>query len=163
MINWFKKKTPREWTFGEKPIVKWYAKNKVNYDMTTMCKLILTQILKIEDVDLIVVTNDNMISKFDSNDLEMQAVLQAIPEKHQYRLTYHSRVSAASMLLILCHEMVHLKQYDKGELKLVKGGAEWKGKFYEKETPYFDRPWEREANIEMRKIEKQVKELYYEK
>ncbi|MBQ8132513.1 MAG: hypothetical protein IJ193_08490 [Bacilli bacterium] len=92
--------------------------------METMCKLILTQILDVKDVELIAVTNDHMISKFDSSDLEMQAILQAIPEKHQYRLTYHSRVGAGNLLLILCHEMVHLKQYDKGELKLVKGGAE---------------------------------------
>ena len=90
-------------------------------------------------------------------------MLQADPEKHKYRLTYHSRAGAANILSILCHEMVHLKQYDKGELKLVKGGAMWKGQFYDKNTPYFDRPWEREANAEMGKIEKKVKELYYEK
>lgn len=163
MINWFKKKTPREWTFGEKPSVIWAATNKVKLDMLTATKIILTEILKVPNIDLVVITNDRAISKFDSNNLEFQAILQADPEKHKYRLTYHSRTGAADMLMILCHEMVHLKQYDKGELKLVKGGAEWKGKFYEKETPYFDRPWEREANIEMRKIEKQVKELYYEK
>lgn len=159
----FKKKIPREWTFGDKPSVIWAATNNVKLDMLTATKIILSEILKISNVDLVVVTNDKAISKFDSNDLEFQAMLQADPEKHKYRLTYHSRAGAANMLSILCHEMVHLKQYDKGELKLVKGGAMWKGQFYDKDTPYFDRPWEREANAEMGKIEKKVKELYYEK
>lgn len=163
MINLFKKKTPKQWTFGEKPNVLWYATNKSKFDMTTMAKLILTQILGIENVELTVITKDKAIEKYSSDDLEMQAVLQAIPEQHKYRLTYHSRVSGANLLYILCHEMIHLKQYDKGELKLVKGGAMWKGTFYEKETPYFDRPWEQEANADMYKIEKKVKELYYEK
>lgn len=163
MINWFKKKTPRELTFGDKPIVLWGATNKSKFDMPTMAKLILTQILGIENVELVVVTKDSAIEKYDSDDLEMQAILQAAPEQHKYRLTYHSRVSGANLLSILCHEMIHLKQYDKGELKLVKGGAMWKGRFYEKETPYFDRPWEQEANADMYKVERKVKELYYEK
>ena len=158
----FKKKTPREWKFGEKPSVTWAATNKVKLDMAVATKIILTEILNVPNVDLTVITNDRLISNFDSNNLEFQAILQAEPERHKYRLTYHSRAGAASMLSILCHEMVHLKQYDKGELKLVKGGAMWKGVFYDKDTPYFDRPWEKEANAEMGKIEKKVKELYYE-
>ena len=162
-MGWLKKKTPREWTFGDKPTVLWYATNKTKFDMTTMAKLILTQILGLENIELVVITKDSAISKYDSADLEMQAILQAVPEQHRYKLTYHSRVSASSMLSILCHEMIHLKQYDKGELKLVKGGAMWKGEFYDKETPYFERPWEEEANAEMYKLEKKVKELYYEK
>ena len=157
-----KKKTPREWTFGKKPVVMWAAKNKVKFDMTTMAKIILTQILGLENIELVVITNDKAISKFDTNDLELQAILQADPDRHRYRLTYHSRVGAANILPILCHEMIHLKQHDKGELKLVKGGAMWKGIFYDKETPYFERPWEKEANADMGKIEKKAKELYYE-
>lgn len=158
----FKKKTPKEWKFGKKPSVTWAATNKVKLDMAVASKIILTEILNVPNIDLTVITNDRLISNFDSNNLEFQAVLQAEPERHKYRLTYHSRTGAADMLSILCHEMVHLKQYDKGELKLVKGGAMWKGQFYDKDTPYFDRPWEREANAEMGKIEKKVKELYYE-
>ena len=91
--------------------------------MAVATKIILTEILNVPNVDLTVITNDRLISNFDSNNLEFQAILQAEPERHKYRLTYHSRAGAASMLSILCHEMVHLKQYDKGELKLVKGGA----------------------------------------
>ncbi len=158
----FKKKTPKEWTFGDKPVVKWLSTNKTKMDITTVCKLILTQILNVTDVELIIVTNDRIISKFDSNDLEMQAILQAIPERHQYRLSLHSRISPSTLPLIICHEMIHLKQYDKGELKLNKNGAIWKGEFYKKETPYFERPWEIEANAEMKNIEKKMKELYYE-
>lgn len=162
MINWFKKKTPRTWKFGDNPKVHWLATNRSKYDMTTFCKIILTQLLKIEDVELVVLTNDKVISKFDSSDIEMQALLQGVPERHQYRLTLHSRINQSMLTAIICHEMIHLKQYEKGELKLVHGGATWNGKFYEKGTPYFDRPWEIEANDKMYELEKDALKLYYE-
>lgn len=159
----FKKKTPREWTFGEQPVVHWIVSNKVKQDMLTFCKIALTQILKIENVELVVVTNDKMISRFDSSDIEMQAILQGVPEEHRYRLTLHSRISPSMIPVIVCHELIHLKQYEKGELRIVEGGAKWNGKFYEKDTPYAKRPWEIEANADMYKLERQINKLYYEK
>lgn len=162
MINWFKKKTPRTWQFGDKPKVHWLSTNKSKYDMTTFCKIALTQILNINDIELIIITNDKMLNKFDSSDIEMQALLQCDFEKHQYRLTLHSKISQSMLSTIVCHELIHLKQYEKGELKAVKGGMMWKGTFYKKDTPYFDRPWEIEANKEMAFLEKDVVKLYYE-
>lgn len=160
----FKKKTPREWTFGDKPYVLWGAKNTVKYgDMTTFIKIALTQIQGINDISLVVINNDKMISKFNSNDIEMQAILQAIPEKHQYKLIIHSRVGAGSIASIVCHEIIHLTQYERGDLRQVKDGVMWKGKFYSEDIPYMERPWEQEANGNMYKLEKKVKDLYYEK
>lgn len=160
----FKKKNPKKWTFEQMPYVMWGAKNKTKYEnMITFCKLALTQILGITNVELIVVNNDRVITHFDSNDIEMQALLQGEPEKHKYRLNLHSRVNASNVASVVCHELIHLKQFERGELKLVEGGAMWNGKFYEKTTPYMSRPWEKEANNDMNKLEKQVKELYYEK
>lgn len=159
----FKKKTPREWTFGEQPVVHWMSKNKAKQNMEIFCKIALTQILNIADVELIVVTNDKMITRFDSSDIEMQALLQGIPESKKYRLTLHSKISPSNLSRIVCHELIHLKQYVVGDLRLVEGGAMWKGRFYKKETPYMERPWEIEANAEMNKLEKKVNDLYYEK
>lgn len=48
--------------------------------------------------------------------------------------------------LTLAHEMVHVKQMAKGQLRTVKTGANtWAGKRYSKDTNYLDRPWEVEA------------------
>ena len=52
------------------------------------------------------------------------------------------------VLLVLAHEMIHVKQYVKGELKdyLTKPDTYWFGKPYSrKKTNYFDLPWEKEA------------------
>lgn len=46
---------------------------------------------------------------------------------------------------ILAHEMVHAKQYLKGELSEKKDFQLWKGKKIAAELPYVKQPWELEA------------------
>ena len=47
----------------------------------------------------------------------------------------------------LAHEMVHVKQYARGELyeSSMKGMHRWHGKWIEKDPDYWDCPWEGEA------------------
>ena len=46
----------------------------------------------------------------------------------------------------LAHEMVHVKQLAKGQMKLLPNEARmWKGKRYSKKTKYLDMPWEIDA------------------
>jgi hypothetical protein len=46
----------------------------------------------------------------------------------------------------LAHEMVHVKQLAKGQMKLLPNKARmWKGKRYSKKTKYLDMPWEIDA------------------
>lgn len=156
---WFKKKTPKKWEFGDKPIVKWCATNKTSYDMETVCKLILTQIFNINDISLIISTNDKLVKRFDKDNIEMQAILQGYPDIKQYCL--YLRSTATDLLTIICHEMIHLSQYYRGDLRVVGTTFKWKGQDYNK-IPYNDRPWEKEAFGNQSKIEKQVKKLYYE-
>ena len=50
------------------------------------------------------------------------------------------------LAITLAHEMVHVKQMAKGQLKLGPRGSQiWMGKRYPAKTPYLDRPWEIEA------------------
>ena len=50
------------------------------------------------------------------------------------------------LALSLAHEMVHVKQMVKGQLKTNANGSQtWLGKTYPADTPYLDRPWEVEA------------------
>ena len=50
------------------------------------------------------------------------------------------------LAITLAHEMVHVKQMAKGQLKSASRGAQiWMGKRYPASTPYLDRPWEIEA------------------
>lgn len=50
------------------------------------------------------------------------------------------------MALSLAHEMVHVKQMAKGQLKTTSRGTKmWMGKKYPSSTKYLDQPWEVEA------------------
>ena len=161
-MSLFKKKSPRKWEFGSKPVVNWKATNKMgSYDPVTVCKIILTQILKIEDITLDVITNDKVVSKFDTKDLEMAALLDGHPEMGRYILHLRSTVSPYELLSVICHEMIHLRQYYSNQLRLIGTTFSWKGKTYEN-IDYWSRPWEKEARSEQYQIEKQVKKLYYE-
>lgn len=55
-------------------------------------------------------------------------------------------IAHKELALSLAHEMVHVKQMVKGQLKTGSNGKQiWKGKEYSSDTPYLDRPWEIEA------------------
>lgn len=159
---WFSKKTPKQWTFGSKPVVNWNPTFKTKYDMVTVCKIILTEILGIEDIELSIDVNDSQIKIFDTPDFELKAMMTGYPKLKKYNLLLRSDIGAASVLPIVCHEMIHLKQMYNGQLQIVNKSFKWKGKDYPNSMPYFDRPWEMEAVQEQRKIENKVKELYYE-
>ena len=45
----------------------------------------------------------------------------------------------------LAHELTHVAQFAKGYLKPVAKGTIWKGKFYGRNHPYLDQPWEIQA------------------
>ena len=55
-------------------------------------------------------------------------------------------MSLMDMSGTLAHEMVHVKQLAKGQMKLLPNKARmWKGKRYSKKTKYLDMPWEIDA------------------
>jgi hypothetical protein len=67
----------------------------------------------------------------------------------EFTITINPNLGKRNMLLVLAHEMVHVKQYAKGELKdfvRVKR-VKWKGKVYnEEKLDYWECPWEIEAH-----------------
>jgi hypothetical protein len=55
-------------------------------------------------------------------------------------------MSLIDMSGTLAHEMVHVKQLAKGQMKLLPNEVRmWKGKRYSKKTKYLDMPWEIDA------------------
>jgi len=63
-----------------------------------------------------------------------------------FRIRIDARLDETQRLNVLAHEMVHVRQYLSGDLKIIAGKIVWKGDTY----PYIHRnprdlPWEREA------------------
>lgn len=64
-------------------------------------------------------------------------------DKHRYKIRLYD---GCDELLTLAHEMVHIRQYEHEELlEYTEVGENYQGKFYPKETPYYELPWEWEA------------------
>lgn len=66
-----------------------------------------------------------------------------------FTITINPKLGKRNMLLVLAHEMVHVKQYAKGEMKdyIRMNKVKWKGKVYnEDEIDYWEHPWEIDAH-----------------
>jgi len=57
-----------------------------------------------------------------------------------------SKSSLLNMATTLAHEMVHVRQLAKGQLKYLSSQTKiWMGRRYTKKTSYLDQPWEQDA------------------
>ena len=66
-----------------------------------------------------------------------------------FTITIHPNLNKKQTLLVLAHEMVHLKQYAKGEMKdyMRKHKVKFNNKIYNYEKiDYWEQPWEIEAH-----------------
>jgi hypothetical protein len=62
-----------------------------------------------------------------------------------YIVVIKPSMSIKDIGLTLAHEMVHVRQFAKGILKVKNGVNYWKGKRFTKRTKYLDQPWEQDA------------------
>lgn len=64
-----------------------------------------------------------------------------------FNLEIKKGMSLYDLVSTVCHEMVHVKQYAKGELRYrhKDGAQQWKAKIISDKVEYMDLPWEKEA------------------
>lgn len=103
----------------------------------------LAKVLEIdEDVELTLIYNDALLNKL-SKQIEYSALLYtAVPK--QYILYVREGID---LKYILCHEFIHLKQHENGDLKYSSDFSQivWKGQIFDNSYPYDKREWEQEA------------------
>ena len=65
-----------------------------------------------------------------------------------FELDIHNKMPLRRLLETICHEMVHVKQYARGELyeSTIKNQHRWHGVWLNKDPDYWDCPWEIEAH-----------------
>lgn len=64
----------------------------------------------------------------------------------KFHLELRKNMSLYDLISTVCHEMVHVKQYCRGELKDdMWGYQQWKSKKFKEDLEYMDQPWEKEA------------------
>ena len=116
-----------------KDAIKWYGQYLLGNRLYHNIEITL----EFDDEEL----NKNVYGYCDWNDKNDRA--------RDFTITINPNLGKRNMLLVLAHEMVHVKQYAKGELKdfvRVKR-VKWKGKVYnEEKLDYWEQPWEIEAH-----------------
>jgi hypothetical protein len=71
----------------------------------------------------------------------------------EFELEIDKNLRLYDFVSTLCHELTHLKQYARGEMKqLDDGRTRWKKVIYSENTSYEESPWEKEAF----RVEKQL-------
>lgn len=104
--------------------------------------------LGITDVTIVASINEKLLQKFSrKGDTEYDAILFKTKVPHIYNLYFRRNFNASYYVEIICHEAVHLMQYERGDLSLniSTGECRWKGETYCSDYPYMSRPWEKEA------------------
>lgn len=96
---------------------------------------------KIDGIVLNVFEDNKIVDMFSKGNIEMMAILtNHMPGVY---ILYIRKNSVTPD--IICHEMIHLWQYHRGDLKMLDNGKRyvWKGSIYDSSTEYNDREWER--------------------
>lgn len=62
---------------------------------------------------------------------------------------------------VIAHEIVHIQQYQSGELVYENGEVRWQGEVYTLEEEYERRPWERDAFDKQSAVEASILNILY--
>lgn len=93
--------------------------------------------------------NNFTLFVFSSKDIvkEQGANGMAFPiDDKVYSIMLNSRMDSEKLIEVVAHEMVHIKQFVKGQLKRKGRQIFWMGKRYVRsKVNYYDHPWEHDA------------------
>jgi hypothetical protein len=146
------------WFFSRSENIEFYNKlefegnnfviNQTNYNYIDTVIYAGLDELNITNTYVVVKEMDELVSKNfkNENDLILQAAI--VGTKNQY-IIYVTPMNRVNTITIISHELVHLKQYADGRLKMIDNGIEWNGVELNinnlSQLEYSSRPWEREA------------------
>jgi len=104
---------------------------------------------KLMDYDTMKINIYPLPSVFEKDDkTEYFAFIVRVPfEEHLYNIYLQKNATIGRMKYVFPHELVHLKQYESGDLRTIDNyGYVWKGDTVQfKDVEYDDRPYEKEA------------------
>lgn len=135
------------------------SSNIFKYNIQKLIEYTLKELGVSENVNITILNNDSLLKKL-SGETEFQAFINQTALNNMFIITIKTGVSCPD--LIICHELVHLKQYlDKSLHVDIKNKTfTWRGREYSNTYNYVSRPWEVEAvNLSGKILRKFKKEL----
>ena len=135
--------------------IKNYIKSPKKFNVEELLNFLAAYLDITDDVQLTITYNNKLLNRLSTDKLEFMAILCNPIPKH-YIL--YIREGYASQYT-LCHEMVHLHQYERGDLKISSDykTVTWKGETFDITISYEDREWEKEAFSKQGLLWKQFK------
>ena len=114
------------------------------FDVEELLTFLAEELNISENAELMVVYNDDLLNRLSTGDIEYEALLYN-PAKDNYVL--YIKESVSGLQYVLCHEMIHLQQYDRGDLQMSSDFRTviWKGEIFDNSSEYLERKWEEEA------------------
>lgn len=99
----------------------------------------------LKNLEVEIVLEDNLIKN--EGDQAYCVDISTSGPARDFEITVDAGMSKRALLIAIAHEMVHVKQYARGELKYLssKKLQRFQGKVYNPEFMYWERPWEIEA------------------
>jgi hypothetical protein len=99
----------------------------------------------LRNLEIEIVLEDNLIRN--EGDQAYCVDLSCSGPARDFEITVDAGLGKRALLIALAHELVHVKQYARGELKYLssKKLQRFQGKMYNPEFMYWERPWEIEA------------------
>ena len=112
--------------------------------------------LGIDGITVTIGRNDRLLDRLAPPDIELEALTTETYIPDTYNMFFRG---GKPSLRALAHEMIHLDQLVRGDLKmdLKTGKAWWNGEEYDNSVAYNDRPWEKEAFNKQNEIYKIIR------
>lgn len=112
-------------------------------------KMLIEACIKLYAKELKIDKNDFTLIVFSSKDIVQDhganGMASPITDK-LYSMVLSSRIDSEKLIEVVAHEMVHIKQFAKGQLKRKGRQTFWMGKRYVRsKVNYYDHPWEHDA------------------
>lgn len=110
-----KKKERNTFTFPETFQVTSLIESPRDYDITDLVKVIGNKIMGYDTANITIYSNNSILNKYSTKDIELQAILYKNIVPHTYSLIIRED-PGVSLESIICHEMIHFDQNERGDL-----------------------------------------------
>jgi len=152
----------REFNTFEFPISLVVENHTNNEGADTIAMVILNKLLGYDTMTVMIYPMPSIFEKDDK--MEYFAFIQRVPfQDHLYTLFLQKNASVGRMTYVFPHELVHLKQFELGHLRTIGEEAYvWMGDTVKySDVKYEDRPYEKQAIIEGRILQKKLNAILY--
>lgn len=124
--------------------IKNLIKSPRKFDVTELIEFLAKELKIDEDIQLTIAYNEELLTKLSNEDIEYQAITYSPNNNLYYIFVTKTRLGLQDLL---CHEMVHVSQCVRGDLKISNDykTVTWKDEEFDNTKKYRDREWEEEA------------------